>query len=384
MMETQPLFPTTLYSSRVDDSAWRDALLADLAVWRQEVPETGRRSSHGEAWQSPREAFRRPAFAPLLKEAIAKATEVFRAEGYFGKSTARMDEMWANINSAGAYHVVHDHGAAHWSGVYYLAVPDGSPGIVFMDPRGGIGANRPRLKVDSGRDRHHQAVSSGQLLLFPAWLMHYVVPHQGTEPRISISFNIRQVVGETVELLPRRKTETPHFFCVPGVLSLAECDLILAHGRDADWSAGSINKGKVRPETRAGDTTFINSRDPGSEWHWLYQRLMTHAGRANEEHFGLDISGGIQPQQVGRYGPGQFYKPHRDLGKGNKRRSLSCAVTLQMADQGGGTSFTEAPKQPGPQSPGDAIFFRADELHAADKVEKGERFSLVAWFQGQE
>ena len=381
MVETQPLFPTTLYSSRVDDSAWRDALLADLAAWRQDVPNTYQRSSYGDAWHSPTDAFHRPPFAPLLKEVLNEATEVFRAEGYFGKSTARMVAMWANIHSAGAYHVVHDHGSALWSGVYYLAVPDGSPGIVFMDPRGGIGANRPHLRSGPEVDRRHQKVSAGQMLLFPAWLQHYVVPHEGTEPRITISFNLRQVVQEVIELLPHRAAETPHYACVPGALSQEECDRILAHGRGADWSPASIGAGDILPEARATDVTFIDGRDPGSEWHWLYQRLTEHACRVNAENFHLDISGGIQPQQIGRYGPGQFYKSHQDFGKENTRRTLSCAVTLQPADRGGGVSFPLAPKQPGQQSPGDAVFFRADELHSADKVDKGERFSLAAWFQ---
>jgi hypothetical protein len=31
--------------------------------------------------------------------------------------------------------------------------------------------------------------AEGMLLLFPAWLDHFVHPHAGSEPRISIAFN---------------------------------------------------------------------------------------------------------------------------------------------------------------------------------------------------
>ena len=36
----------------------------------------------------------------------------------------------------------------------------------------------------------------GLFVLFPAWLQHYVVAHNGSRPRVSISFNVRLTFPE--------------------------------------------------------------------------------------------------------------------------------------------------------------------------------------------
>ena len=53
----------------------------------------------------------------------------------------------------------------------------------------------------STASRHPNGRSSAQALpgmfvLFPAWLQHYVVAHNGTRPRISVSFNVRLTFPE--------------------------------------------------------------------------------------------------------------------------------------------------------------------------------------------
>jgi hypothetical protein len=66
------------------------------------------------------------------------------------------------------------------SGVYYASVPANAGPIVFEDPRG-------PLPPFSNRFFHRPR--EGEMVLFPSWLVHFVAPTKGNEPRVSFSFN---------------------------------------------------------------------------------------------------------------------------------------------------------------------------------------------------
>lgn len=119
---------------------------------------------------------------------------------------------WANINRTGDYHDPHNHPHAYLSGTYYVRVPDAAPVvgsrrdvrpgcISFYDPRGAVNMTAIR------RDPHIEAeftVSprSGLILLWPAFLQHFVHPNLCRQPRISISFNV--VLKWSDDYLPRQ------------------------------------------------------------------------------------------------------------------------------------------------------------------------------------
>ena len=92
---------------------------------------------------------------------------------------------WANVSRAGDYNKVHNHPGAMWSGVFYVAMgnrdpePAGSGCLEFVDPRSG---NQQALKIVIDP-------KPGQILIFPAWLYHYVNPFRGAGERISVAFN---------------------------------------------------------------------------------------------------------------------------------------------------------------------------------------------------
>jgi uncharacterized protein (TIGR02466 family) len=106
---------------------------------------------------------------------------------------------WANVNRLGDYHDPHNHPHAYLSGTYYVRVPqsratprnraDVRPGCIsFYDPRvANMGAIRddpqsePELTV---------APAAGMILMWPAFVMHFVHPNLSDEPRISVSYNL--------------------------------------------------------------------------------------------------------------------------------------------------------------------------------------------------
>ncbi len=119
---------------------------------------------------------------------------------------------WANVNRAGDYHDPHNHPHAYLSGTYYVAVPerpatpdnrpDVRPGCIsFYDPRGA--ANMTAIRGDPQVEAEHTvAPTPGLLLLWPAFLLHFVHPNLATEPRISISYNV--ILKRPTDYLPRQ------------------------------------------------------------------------------------------------------------------------------------------------------------------------------------
>lgn len=107
---------------------------------------------------------------------------------------------WANVNRFGDYHDPHNHPHSYLSGTYYVAVPehpeplpgrsDRRPGAIsFYDPR--PQANMNAIRGDAQVDPEHTVrPRPGMLLLWPAFLHHFVHPNLAREPRLSISFNV--------------------------------------------------------------------------------------------------------------------------------------------------------------------------------------------------
>jgi uncharacterized protein (TIGR02466 family) len=108
---------------------------------------------------------------------------------------------WAVINRPGDLNVPHTHPRNLLSGVFYVQVPAGMRGgeIVFMDPRPGANAygskemDRLGLKPPWDTTSVNHQPATGDLLIFPSWLTHYVHPFEadGEDPqRIVVSFNV--------------------------------------------------------------------------------------------------------------------------------------------------------------------------------------------------
>ena len=117
---------------------------------------------------------------------------------------------WASVNRFGDYHDAHNHPWSYLSGTYYVKMPasletlqsrsDVRPGcITFYDPRGGVNMNA--IKNDPNVDPEYPVLPEpGLMLLWPAFVNHFVHPNLSKETRISISFNI--VLKWSDEYLP--------------------------------------------------------------------------------------------------------------------------------------------------------------------------------------
>lgn len=117
---------------------------------------------------------------------------------------------WANVNRTGDYHDPHNHPHSYLSGTYYVQVPVSAPAIgsrrdvrsgciSFYDPRGAV--NMTAIRRDPNIEAEYTVrPRAGLMVLWPAFLQHFVHPNLTGEPRVSISFNV--VLKWSDEYLP--------------------------------------------------------------------------------------------------------------------------------------------------------------------------------------
>ena len=158
----------------------------DFTGWilgKMEKEQTVRKSNRG-GWQS---ELQKPdgEFLPLVKE-----IDEFCKNINLGITETFIPQLWVNVNKKGDWNTIHQHGQYHLSGTYYVKVPKDSGRIVFRDPRPAAIANTfTNNRFDKGEFKNVNIVE-GLLMIWPAYLDHFVEPSQTDEERISISFDI--------------------------------------------------------------------------------------------------------------------------------------------------------------------------------------------------
>lgn len=106
---------------------------------------------------------------------------------------------WFHVTRHGGFTILHTHPMASWSGVYCVdpgAVSDDRPesGVLrFHNPHHYsnyfLDAGNLRLRAPYHHGTWSVRLQAGQLVLFPSWLQHEVMPFYGSNERITIAFN---------------------------------------------------------------------------------------------------------------------------------------------------------------------------------------------------
>ncbi len=186
----QPLFASTIWIHQVKPEI-AAPLNENLArhIDRLISPKPPRRP--GETWQTEARLHTLPEFQDLMRVFMTASKGVLdKLEIEYGDF--EITGCWANVNPKGGAHPVHNHPNNYLSGVYYVRVPPGADAIQFHDPRQQMTMISPRVK---NYNAYNSIVASarirpGQLILFPAWLVHSVEANPNEGIRTSISFNI--------------------------------------------------------------------------------------------------------------------------------------------------------------------------------------------------
>lgn len=122
--------------------------------------------------------------------------------GYDAAALRRMQiatDAWFHITRRYGYFGVHNHPMATWSGVYCVSAGQNDPGqadsgrLSFINPH-----STKTMYSDPGNANlsgmFHTAnygfmLEPGQLILFPSWVLHQVMPFYGEGERITVAFN---------------------------------------------------------------------------------------------------------------------------------------------------------------------------------------------------
>jgi len=188
--EVVRLFPTFVWKCQLRPEVHRpiDAAIRNrLEEMRGHLPPLDR----GAAWQSGHGLHKLEELRGLVR-CIDAAVDAVLAFLRVSNLEVSITGCWANVNAPGAAHGMHAHPNNFLSGVYYVQVQDGGNTINFHDPRAQTAVIRPPVTelTAYNTDQVVVAVSTGTLIIFPAWLLHSVDANASGETRVSVSFNV--------------------------------------------------------------------------------------------------------------------------------------------------------------------------------------------------
>ena len=194
MTKPNLLFPTPVWTMQLDNYKNVNEEMYNFIKSNQAKDEIGINKSNVKGWHSKEFNLndKEPQnFISFILPAIEKVMIDMNWEKE--KQTAKINNMWAIINTGGSANLRHQHGNSTISGAYYVRAPKNSGDIVFYDPRPAPVYSHPNVVNPNLLNAQINGVSpkEGALVLFPSYLDHSVNENLSNEERIVISFNIR-------------------------------------------------------------------------------------------------------------------------------------------------------------------------------------------------
>ena len=185
-------FPTAIYIEDLPNAVELNRSLEEHIIkWSTQEP--GLKKTNVKGWHSP-DMTQKKEYYPLMKGILRVCEKIFENEKLIDEPA--IGNMWANINSEGAYNRVHTHANSFFSGTYYIKTPPQSGALILHDPRPGVHIKMPKRKEGNFSKQLWTQVffqpQAGQLVIFPSWLWHEVQANSTKDPRISVAFNILQ------------------------------------------------------------------------------------------------------------------------------------------------------------------------------------------------
>ena len=163
-----------------------------------------------------------------------------------------------------------------------------------------------------------------------------------------------------------------------GAFTPAECAQVLA-GRRRAGDGAVIGTTDAAPVRRSAVSWL--PRDPSTEW--LYQRVNALLQQLNDRFWRAELAD-LEVLQLARYGVGDHYDWHIDLGPGRatlRKLSVSVQLSAPQSYDGGDLEFPDV-VGPVTRAQGAAVVFPSYLRHRVTPITRGERWSLVGWFVG--
>ena len=139
------------------------------------------------------------------------------------------------------------------------------------------------------------------------------------------------------------------------------------------------------------DGRKVNIKFLYEDYNWINAMICGYGLFANCKNFNYKLSKcDVEGVQLSQYKIGQFYNKHVDFNGDPETKShtrkLSMSVQLSENNYEGGDLiiYYSGEKYIAPKSKGTVIVFDSKLTHEVTPITKGERYSLVKWFHGDE
>ena len=186
--------PIHVIDSNLENS-FLDNLKEDIYLLRQN--DTGFNLSNNEGWHSTSDLFlkKEETFQKVCSTCAKSIASIMQS--YDSKFNPDLFDArfsgWINVNPKGGSNNLHSHPNSHWSGVLYVQQPsevEGFSGMIeFVNPNQ-EGRELAKILPKMGFDNMVRIrPRTGQLVIFPSYLLHSVYPNKSNQDRITIAFN---------------------------------------------------------------------------------------------------------------------------------------------------------------------------------------------------
>ncbi|MDJ0611264.1 MAG: 2OG-Fe(II) oxygenase family protein [Kiloniellales bacterium] len=185
-----PFFPTLVWVRELAPSDYEPMNRQLLAIV-EEIITPRPPLEPGQTWQTRNDLHKRADMADFLAcvhAATAETLEFLQVD----YDSFEVTGCWGNVNPSGSPHATHSHPNNFLSGVYYVRVAPGGDSITFHEPRPQLNIITPKVREQNNfnTSQVNLPVKEGQLVMFPSWFRHSVLPNKAEVERVSVSFNI--------------------------------------------------------------------------------------------------------------------------------------------------------------------------------------------------
>ena len=188
-------FPHPIFQYKVDDYKSHNKKLSKYVYDLKQDDSKGQKKSNINGWHSPffnlndkeNEGFK------FLLKTQPYMIDVFKSYGWvYSPRKVICSGMWAIINKKGNFNTEHIHPNSNLSAAYYVKAPENCGDFMVGNPHS---ISRDKFTEREQPNELNRLVAKlkveeGDLLIFPSYLPHSVLPNESDEDRIVISFNV--------------------------------------------------------------------------------------------------------------------------------------------------------------------------------------------------
>lgn len=189
--DTLRLFPTLVGTFAIDAPAQLAALAREVLA----RADTAATRADGAAWRSANDLLSWSPATRAIGDWIGEAVTTLVPDDGDASDAGVYLTAWATVVRAGEHVAPHAHADAAWTGALYLDAGDSDDRhggrLALRDPRAGAGMVESATSRFAAACTAHHTPRTGELVVFPAWVLHWVEPYQGARPRISVGFGAR-------------------------------------------------------------------------------------------------------------------------------------------------------------------------------------------------